>query len=236
MAGRGSTSRIVAVVITVALAVLFLISGAVPPIYWTGDEWQAIAGLLAVVVATAALFFSARTEARSEKRFDKQMAQYEAAEKRAHERFQEQTALDLKVAGGNVRPFLALVPYGDFRTRAGVLLHNYGVGPAIVKQQMTYEVHANFESKRALTLRSILNLDVSVAWDKEWKADAPMHVMPDKELCLMELSIDGLVAKGMPDQDASALFVALSHRILDVEFIIEYEDILGGHHCQRLKV
>ena len=201
--------------------VSWLMAGAKLPPEWATLDWQVFVTFLTLSVAAASLILSTYS-----------LRQQELAQNAASQRFATENELREKIAQAQVLPYLDLVPYGDFKTVAGLRLSNYGLGPAFMTP---WQKRFRKDGRLAMTLREVLSgRPAEVRWDKEWKEDVPMHMRPGDSLCLMEMSLAGLASQRIPEQEAHAIMADLAAQLKDVGLHLEYRNALNSQTIQDI--
>lgn len=210
------------VVLTVLVAIVsWWVAGRKLPPEWTTSDWQVLVTFPTVIIAVASVVLAWHG-----------LRQQEMAQQAAAQRFATETRLREKLAEAQVMPYLDLVLCGDFRTTAGLLLCNYGLGPAFIT---SWQKQFRKGGKVAMTLRGVLEGPLAhLKWDEEWKEDVPMHLRPGESRCFMQISLAGLEREGLQPDRAQALMDNLADQIKDIGLHLEYRNALNSRTVQDI--
>jgi len=167
------------------------------------QDWQTVAAVASSAIGLAALIFSIVS-------------------------FQRQQLRAERLAVASVKPLLWLQRQGYVDMKS-ILLRNYGLGPAIIKQ-------ARFSKGGRSTNKLVDLFDIrapgrpseGIMWETFVNLPEKRAIPAQGEVVLVKESLEHLTGQGIDSKTGLALLAQWAKQAAGIEVDIEYADILGN--------
>jgi len=144
-------------------------------------------------------------------------------EQRNQYRFEQQLDFSRRIAEANIRPLLALTT-SAYLDRKALELVNHGAGTAVVTN-----IVFRRGDQSAASIQDVLQLSQNVIWNDFTELDDVVEYLPPRTTdVLVELTLDHVIAQGIPERQAIKLMEELEQQLDETKVIVTYEDILGN--------